>query len=212
MKILKSISFLILINLITINLFASSDSLYKNQLKFTPLKMLHIYSGVEFSYQRNYSNLATEISFTRIMNFFNTVDSISTPSNKGYKIQLEQKFFSSPSKFKSIYSKPYYAINASYSQLRGKEGISVFSPYEGHSIADVRRDFFCLNGIIGWDIHYKHLILDVYFGLGVKHEIITYPNLPDHTTPYSELIFLQVDPGYYWLPNILGNLKIGYAF
>ncbi|MFZ9956452.1 MAG: hypothetical protein ACO3E1_10070 [Flavobacteriales bacterium] len=214
MKIFRGVSILVLILFLSYFNLSAQDNLYKNQIKFTPGKIFHVYySGLEFSYQRNYYKYATEISFTRIMNTQYPAVAISIPSNKGYKLQLEQKFFGTPSYFKSIEIKPYYAINTSYSQLLGREGISVFTPYEGHSIADVRKDFFCLNGILGWDMQYKHLIVNAYLGLGIKHEIITYDNLPKNSSPYNtEWLFLNINPGHYWCPNILGNIKIGYAF
>lgn len=180
---------------------SSRISIYNNNIKVTPLRLLFSHPGVEFTYERYIGKrFSAQLGAARLYNI-----SFSEPSGSGYQYSLEGKYFDVKRVKKTVaYTSVevgYFNIDISslWSEYKTTSTSSkIVASYNGH------KTFFYLIPKIGLQSNLGEILLiDFYLGIGVKHEQGHYLNT---YSPYDTIDqdFWQAKPSF--------NLRIGLRF
>src|SRR5690606_8797522 len=176
----KCIFSVLLFTLVTIYSFGQNDSNYKNQLKLSPIKIVDLINpGIEINYERKFDDFSTQLSVAYLTDVFGITEFTDF---KGFRIALEEKYFLN-SKSKKIFQKreyfhPYFSASIAFTKTDYKfessfglmDSDTDFVTYEYLDIFGVKKQTMSLNFKYGFQTIYKHWIVDISFGLGLKYK------------------------------------------
>jgi hypothetical protein len=194
---------------------------YKNTLKITPQKPFSfINPAIEICYERKLNKHTT----TQIMGAYLTNPSLySTNSLKGFRTSIEQRWFYK----KSAPQGPYLSFECNYLN-KNYRVTDLFTPYE-HKVKyhddstyyednyGVKKQTFTFNFKIGLQEIGKHLVVDMYLGLGLRHLNTTHydrigPNdfaLKSRHPNFADIANAEAKG---WVLVVPINARIGWAF
>lgn len=216
--------------LLALILFAShvkawdEPPLLKNQLKFSPLRLLDIYNpGLELSYERIFEKrYSTQLSVTYLNDgLFLNVTGISTYQDfKGLRISLEEKYFIKPYKyFKKYFSGEFIFYQANIHDIMsfGSESTYYYDSLAYKDSITINKKMLTFNVKFGVQLQVKHFILELSGGIGIKYKDIRhverlnpddYMQRPRHLTGDASAL----EEGNRYAVNFPLNIKLGYLF
>lgn len=213
--------------LVIIHSYGQNANNYKNQFKLSPVKIADLINpGIEFNYERKFGNFSTQLSAAYLVDVFG----ITVFSNfKGFRVGVEEKYFlNSQRKIffrKREYFHPYLSASLAFAKVdykfESKFGIidpdTDFVTYEYLDAFGIKKQTMALNFKYGFQTIYKHWIVDISFGLGLKYKNVEHY---DRNNPTDQLIESR-HANVYDISNkemkgitlnVPATLKIGYVF
>jgi len=207
--------------------FSQSFSDYKNQIKFTPLRMINLVNpGFELSYERDYAKrLSSQISVAYLTDVFNVAD-YDSETFSGRRIAFEQKIFYSNNPNQTNVRK-YFSLVSGYSSVNMKNYTGYFMlkdfELEDHlkdyyeDVFDLKRTSVIINAKTGFQVLLSRFCFDFSIGLGFIVQNITHSNRlnPDDKMlqPRSpNVYYATTNEGKRVYPHMPISLKIGYVF
>lgn len=159
----------------------------RNCVKITPLRFLISHPGIELSYERYLGKrFSAQVSWARLYNI-----TWEHPSGEGYQLSLEGKYFDIE---REPGTAPYIAIESGYFDISIPDGVN--------STGNKRIQYLIPK--LGVQVNISsRLILDAYFGLGIKHQM---------GTAYNTFNILREPDSDFWDLRIASNIKIGWRF
>lgn len=226
---MKSKLSILIFLLLTIQLYGQSDtSLYKNQIKFSPLRIVDLVNpGFELSFERLYLNkFSTQLSAA----FMTKIPGLPPYRNfRGYRFSIEGKcFFEFDQRLKNFNrrSRQYYSAEVIYYKTNFStiykfenefSQDSLKSDYRYNDTFSVNKKMLIFN--LKWGVQYKfnHFVFDLGAGLGLKYKDVLHsdrlnPNDQLERSRHPNLVYMTLAEGKYYTVSIPFNIKIGYAF
>jgi hypothetical protein len=199
---------------------------YKNAIKFAPLKPFHFsYSQIEFGYERMMGmRFVTEISTGIILpKVFMKQSEVLEPKNKGFTFSIEERFFLTPPKRRRVYLAfefNYRKINSEHTASFGTEKPiydSIGLTLNYLDTFQLKKQLFNYSVKFGFQFTFDRVFFDMYAGIGLRYRQGRHS---DRMHPFDELEnsrhptydYSYLKEGFYFLPNVVANIRIGYRF
>lgn len=207
-----------------------SSKIYKNQIKFSPARLVTAVRGIQISYERKFTKrLSTQITGAYIVDLL-PYHFLNVSNMNGILIGIEEKYFLKKTfgrdapllrqkKWANYLSADFTFLNSSFNlvdDFLNKPGDTSLVNFYRDTI-DVSRKTYTFSFKYGFQISLLHFILDINVGLGLRFRDVTHanklhqdaeiwkglhPNIPFELFRSSQNFSLNIPLG----------LKIGYAF
>ncbi|MGV3613343.1 MAG: hypothetical protein ACO1N0_20460 [Fluviicola sp.] len=210
--------------------FSQRDSTgYKNQIKFSPVRLLDpINPGIELSYERAFNRFSSQISGAYLTPI---LPNLSFDQFKGVRFVFEEKFFFAPG-YKGMfraqrYFKPYVAaqflVNSTSYRNEGYFRDSTLQStdslfYKGYlDEYGVKKMAYAFTLKYGFQMQIRHFVLDLGFGIGIRYRDIVHSDrlIPQDvpvTSRHPNIYDWGNREGKIWSANLAVHVKLGYRF
>lgn len=193
----------------------------KNRVSIAPFILTgYHHPGIELSFERLHgAERATQLSFRYLLSRNNDF----ARNSQGYRVNVEEKFFFRNEDDRRL----YYSINFEYLRKDHEAVMSFFipdaDPVDETSFFDrltmVKKRFFTLTPRIGFEKYLtKRLVLDAFFGVGVRYRETELPDIEpgvvlDRTAwEWVDIVYQSNRPRKGFTMNFDLGLSIGWAF
>jgi hypothetical protein len=188
---------------------------YRNQLKASPLRFIDLTApGIDISYERKFGNKSLQLSATWMKEFVNT-----TPfwNLEGYRIALEQKFFTD----KPGWFNPYLSIEPAYMQAKYTYSATFstsMAPFTLYTDTfDVSRKTYSLHFKYGIQFIMDRFVIDVAAGLGLRYRDIRRsrldnPNGLEERPIHPNIYYAVTREQKAFIPVFPINIRFGFCF
>jgi len=196
------------------------ETIYKNQIKLSPVRLITTIRGIQLSYERQISGkLSTQLTASYIVDLLPYHFADFTKMT-GYSLGIEQKYFLGKTKIKRRYlSADFTFLDSNFDMVHSfayiPSGDSLRTFYS--DTISVSRKTSTLSIKYGVQYCLKHFVFEINAGIGIRYRDVTHTNklhqdaVWERSREPNALDELFSD-GHYFTLNIPLGLKIGYRF
>lgn len=206
-----------------------STKIYKNQLKFSPARIVSAVRGIQISYERKFSKrFSTQLTGAYIVDLL-PYHYLNISNMKGFIIGLEERFFLKkigwgPKLLRKKNCANY--LSADFTILNSSLSLVddfIYQPSDTNftigytDTIGVRRQTYTFSFKYGFQFSFRHFIVDLNLGLGIRYRAVTHSNKLHQNAEIWQGLHANgpyelFRSGQAFSLNIPLGLKIGYTF
>jgi len=185
----------------------------RNQIKFTPTKLLDMYNpGIELGFERFYN---TKNSIQLTITYQKEIFNVSQFHNyQGWKYSLEHKFFAKPVKdWRNYLGIELAYLDVDYDDIDEYKDDQTFTKYKDSF--HVAKQSISANVKIGTQVYFRSFVVELSAGLGLKYKMVEQSGIQDPSNDEVTFIGFNYEAnkeGNYFGINLPMAIKVCYRF